>query len=130
MPPQPLQRLFTAQGVSLAMSAQVPQVSFWKRGATGSWGKFVLLPLDFPFKSLKQCPFIFCAKDAIQTITLSTIWITHGVPAEKIAWVLVIKGLTRHQSIWNNLYFEGFNMDIAFQSKTTGFTQRKVSKGG
>ena len=30
VPLQPLQRLFTEQVVSLAMSAQVPQVSFWK----------------------------------------------------------------------------------------------------
>ena len=39
VPPQPLQRLLTEQVVSLAMSAQVPQVSFWKRGRHGAMGR-------------------------------------------------------------------------------------------
>ena len=36
------------------------------------------------------------------------------------------KGLIRHLIIWETLHFQGFNMDMAFWSKWTSFTQRKV----
>ena len=56
-------------------------------------------------------------------------WVTHGVPLKQLCGCCCLnKGLIRHLIIWETLHFQGFNMDMAFQSKWTSFTQRKVDK--
>ena len=70
-------------------------------------------------------PKSFCA----QYCAILGIWVTHGVPHWKIVWVLFFNhGLVRHLIIWITLHLQGFNMDMAFSSEWTSFTQRKVDK--